>query len=381
MNKLLFSFMACGAMMTFASCQNQDEPSYVETGTLTSSFPKGSVPTELTVEIPGDARTRADLTADLPLWDITQSTSGLITVRYGIYHADGSLYYCTDNADTPLTTVSGSFKLSIPLPANENDMKIFIWADKSNGSAYKIDWNQKKVSAKPWDSSSKVLYNTYAKDGDAFCLWDNIKATGNNISKTVILMRPFVQINVLSDELLNNEALAKSFIKTGYGSDFGLWEGNAAMIYIPSTWYWDDDTFEFQAVNALEELAPNRCFTYGQPNKGYFGTLNGVRKNYFGVFYFFAPRERKAWRDKTSGTEFTSFLARMINDENNNTSNIQISGDMPKMKANERLVIHNSNSGDGSSEGGGDSGSGGLLTAISNWNVSIISNYSSTNEP
>ena len=393
MKKILYSIMACGVMVALASCQNQDEPAVPAVDNLASTFPKGSVPKEITVEIPGDVRTRADFEASLPLWDVNQSSnSGLITVRYGVYHADGSLYYSTDDASSLVTTKNARFSFSIPVPADESGMKLFVWADKSGGKAYKIDWNAKKVSANPSDESSKQLYKNFACDGDAFYTYRDVPNIPNNASSTISLNRPFVQVNILTDEL-NDKAVAESFLhndsSVGIGSYFGLYSSNPDRIYIPSAWYWETDEFDFAEYSPSNGVAPNYCFLSGNPTSGRVlpgltsvtaptGTINGKSKMYFGVFYFFAPKTRKAWKQKGTNTVLSAFYARMLNgDETHNTSNIAIMGSMPDMQANERLVLHNS---DGGNDDGGSGGSGGILTENVSFTGLIMGGYSGTSE-
>lgn len=378
MKKIFYSFIACGLIATLASCQNQDEPGTPAGGQVTTNFPEGSKPTSVTLDIPGEARTRAEDRTVLPLWGVNESSNGgLLTVRYGVYYQDGTLYYDSSSLSTLPTTTSTSMSLTVPLPADQETMKLFVWADKTGGNAYNIDWQSKKVSYAINDSERGIFKNM-AQDGDAFCYWGDINVKS---SSTCTLKRPFVQVNILTDEVNGNKKLAESFINTGLGADFGLYEYSNATCYLPAAWYWDSDTFDMVMFNTTEEIVPNYCIQLGQ--KLSFasssdttikrGIINNNSKVYLGVFYVFAPRERKAWKDETSGTEMDGFTSHILNGEgDDNTSTLNIWSELPPMKANERLIIHNGNSNGGSG--------GGILISESNVKLNIIPDFDADNK-
>lgn len=382
MKKIFYSFLACGMIATLASCQNQDEPVAPIGDQVTSNFPKGSKPTALNLDIPGESRTRAAGETVLPLWDVNQSSNGgLLTIRYGIYYQDGTPYYDSSSLAALPTTTSTSMSLTVPLPSDQEKMKIFVWADKTGGNAYKIDWSAKKVS---YDYNERSIFDKMAMDGDAFCYWGDINV---KTASTCTLKRPFVQVNILTDEVYTKSDLVKNFINTGIGADFGLWVDQTSDVYLPTAWYWDSDTFDMTMFNTNEELTHNYCFQKGSvesfigrvpsgsglnTSSALSGTINGTKSLYLGVFYVFAPRERKAWKDELTGSVMEGFYSNILNGEgDDNTSTLNIAGSLPQLKANERLIIRNGNNNGGSG--------GGILTSESNVSVNIVGDFEGDN--
>lgn len=364
MKKIFFSILACGMIATMASCQNEGEPQMPgNNGVIAADFPEGAVPTQVSVGIDADAKTRAGAN-DLPLWDAftainTGDISGL-PMQYGIYYPDGRLYYSTT---TPTMCAPGGSTITVPMPANQTKMKIFIWADKTaKGDVYTLDWEKKSVSLNTNPARNRELFATFAGRGDAFYYWGDVNVKSPS---TIKLKRPFVQINVLTDEL--GKGQLEHDYPEGIFTGFGLVETiNGSMAYIPTTWYWESDTFDMSMYNMVEEKLPN--WTSGPAKTG---SLNGVEKRYIGVFYVLAPRTRKAWKDEKSGTILDGFILNVYNDQKTDgTAIISIGNELPsQLKANERLIIHNANSGSG-----GEPGSG-ILTSETNINVSVDGSY------
>lgn len=361
MKKILFSFIACGLMIFMASCQNQDEPSVQETHSAEMDYPEGSVLTQVSINIEAEAKTRAGET-NLRDWDPYTAYNGPISLpcQYGVYYPDGTLYYSSP-VKAHLLMRASNLTLTIPIPAGEENMKLFFWADKSQtGTPYVIDWNNKSVTFDP-KVGREECNHTYWDCGDAFYYWGDISIVGNNI---ITLKRPFVQIGIYTNELDQNPNLAKQFNYDRnlitIGCDFGLIESeNSSTAYLPTTWYWDSDTFDMTMYNLNEEQITNYSIsTYNLPSQRY--SIDGVLKQNLGLFYLFAPKDKVAWKDQKTGVEFDGLIFNVYNGEGeNNTCNITCTGNMPNMKQNERLVIHNSDS-------------QGILTSGANVMVNII---------
>lgn len=339
-------------------------------------FPKGSVPTKVSFEIPDDDRTRGESTGQsLPLWDVSgPNLTTTFNVRYGIYTSDGKLFYSSETAGENIAIAGLQFDLTVPMPPNDPQAKIFVWADQlgeNSSSFYIIDWNAKtlQVSQRP----QADLTRNMAKKADAFCIWDNVKK--DDYSRTR-LYRPFVQVNIVSDEF--KVPGVKEAYK--YGTDVACsLISKGGEEFLPYKWNWETDKVEL-----TKSIGWN--YTYNPLGYDYWGSeiqmisfpkaqINGREFEYLGVFYLLAPRDANGWFYDTEGTAINGFRFRIqaLKGENNADTGTQPIAlralDIPKMKANERVVFFNPTDPNDSDHGEG------ILTSSSDWSGSIASGF------
>lgn len=386
MKKFIFSFIACGFMATMMSCSNADEP--IIPGDKTQNFPGGADVTEVTITVPNEARTRSDLDGlDLPLWGLFSESGSAMKIRYGVYREDGTLYYSTDEMTELPKAYSATFTLSIPIPRDERHPKIFMWADKDEAIGYNIDWEKKKVII-DYENPLTNLYADMAKNADAFAHWGDLNPYGGETRPNLILTRPFVQVNILTDEPANNASLMEKY-KEGMGAMMCMSRQDMPErnIFLYG-WNWDDDTFDAMEDYEYENgMRFSSVFNHtsslenslkGTSNDGYAGTIGGKRKYYAGVFYLFAPKG-KNWVAYTEDYPDENMLdveesgglifeTRIMNKEEYNMwKGVDLSFPVTDgVTQNTRLIVHN-----GANNGTGN----GVLSDNQNYNIIVDENF------
>lgn len=359
MKKFLFSVLACGMVATgMTSCQNEADEPINNVQNIETTFPKGAKVASLAINIPNDARTRGEASPvyDLPLWYLAGEKIDIITnvyVRYGVYRSDGSLYYDSDSNITDLLTFTPStISLKVPLPANDPDAKIFIWADQlgeQSKTQYIIDWNAKTVKLY---GSQGILNQDMSKYTDAYCFWGTVP------EKRATLQRPFAQVNLLSDEF-ELESVNKEF-QYGLRTDLYFVNEDGVLKY-PDKWNWDTDQIWFVnenqvGINFVFNLRGNTLSTHPE----WLTTLPKAKVGdrsfeYLGVFYVFAPQTRGPWVDATDNKKVNNFKFE-IKKQNEKIRPVEagkitlVSSQLPDFRANDRIVFYNENKAE---EGGG----------------------------
>lgn len=172
-------------LLSTASCSNDMEPAMGDEGNV-----------QFTIELPGniDSRTISDgLTAT--------------KLQVAVYKEDGSLLEDISLLDDKAVTMSGK-KATVNFKLVKGMKYSFaFWAQNPNEDAYTFDAATGKVTV----DYSKAVAN--ADDGDAFSNCEkNLEITGP-ITKTIILTRPFAQLNY--GDVLEDYAAA-----TAAGIDF-----------------------------------------------------------------------------------------------------------------------------------------------------------------
>jgi len=358
MKKFLFSVLACGLVATgMTSCQNEaDEPVINTVSNIESTFPEGSKIANVTLNLPKDARTRGfeSPVQQMPLWYLSGQqidTVQQIHIRYGVYRSDGTLYYESESKETePLLCNPSGITIKMPMPANDAEAKIFIWADQFGAESkvhYPIDWANKTVKI---SGAQGLLNQDMSKYADAFCYWGKPKS--DTQSGTVALRRPFVQVNLLSDEF--NLPAINALYQYGIHTRLHLVDeaGNAK---IPEKWNWETDQIWFAASLGCNQVVNPRGYTTRLP----YGTITnyptvkiGDRNfEYMGLFYFFAPQTRGAWIDATDGKKYANFKfdIKPIGDNMRPVGSSSAgyfsltSSQLPDFKANDQIVIYNQN--------------------------------------
>ena len=379
-------------MAVMASCQNQDEPIPNTGDQVTADFPKGSVVKDVTVKISDENRTRAGEENSFPLWNLSAGKPGSdlsnnLSISYGVYYANGTLFYSKDmeqfNYNGEKTTVL------IPLPAGEQSAKIFMWVSKGFADGKRpanIDWEKKSVT------QERMPVSNFGCNDDAFCAYlEDIDLTSESLSIDITLKRPFTQVNIITDEFYGPTdkaaaSRAQNFLDghTQIASDFGLLESaEDQTIYVPKTWYWEDDTFDMEASTRNQFFLRNwvgydtnwdfLTKTYDGEfanlnltnQDSYFAIFKGVKKRYIGVFYVLSPRNMAKWKDKKTSKTFNECVFRVYNSYSSTpTKKIEGTFDYDMSKANTRWVITNDL----------DAG-GGIFSDYQNFNVSIQENF------
>lgn len=365
--------------ITMSSCQSQEdmpEAPVAPTASLESTFPAGSEVMNVNVNIQDDNRTRSG-DIDLPLWDLFDGTrDDVLHVRYAVYSKNG-VYYSTPDNDAEYVKISGkNFNLKVPFPADENNCSVCIWADKygatsSAYSYYTIDWNARRVTQK----QSYLTASNYSQKLDAF-LGHAQLTKDENVS--IILKRPFVQINLLSDEPLLNDALARKW--EGYiTSQLGFTSSeNPDKIYVPKSYDFIEETLSFdvepfgsdQTYTISIGSNDNKSLTNPFNGKGFqYATLFGRRMVYLGTWYYFAPILNSDWYDENSELTMDGLYIRLRTNSNSGASRV-IRLPLPNAHQNERLVLYNGN--------GSETGPG-IFTSEGTLNVLIDDAYEAEN--
>jgi hypothetical protein len=372
------------AAMSMTSCSNENyEPEAPNTGTPTvsasSNFPADAVITTLTIDTEEAARTRAD-DLDLPAWDLFESeqsilngANAVIYVNFAIFHEDGSLYYATSNGveeGDQIVANKFPYSLTMPLPSGETDFKIFVWAAKVNVLSekhYVFNWPGKNVYI---DRGSSLMPNVLNLDGDAFFYWGTLPNDGS--SSSITLKRPFVQVNVLTDELNDDLALSSLYTNGLASAIYFRNPKDRSKIYYPDTYYWDKDEVEMAMIEEKELMQ----FSYNANYKLFpgatklnnkitavTGTVNDRTMAYLGVFYLFAPQTKTSYK-LSNGTVVNEMDLNIYDGtpQGDCTQRTTLQTVFPEVKANERIVIYNQSG-------------GGILTTDKSISFSVDSAY------
>ena len=358
MKKFLFSLVAIGMSLSFASCNSEEDlPTPVVPDNQTSleaTFPKGSAVKQIQVSIPKEMRTRSEEGDVLLNWDMFNNEDGCLYIHYAVYNSDGSLYYSSDfaaeqdpDAIVIDTTTTNGFGLTFPVNGDDPEAKLFIWADKDKqlnkgAGSYKIDWENKTVSLPDY---AGLNINELGKLGDA---WYALISTQNHFSElsqtTQVMKRPFVQVNLLSDEM-TIQSVYEKFSESGVRGTIGFNSQNqGALMYLPKTWHWETDEIDFE----LPKYGNNQF--YLKPEGEHFtAKLNSLGRSmdYIASVYFFAPSSGE-FKDAATGKLFDKIIFSVTG---GNTISLDLKGQ--SLKANTRFFIMNRDISDFGSSGGG----------------------------
>lgn len=359
MKKFLFSAIACGLMaMPLVSCQNEGDPSVPGQNQSTeASFPKGSEVRKISVEMPEESRTRAG-GVPFPLWvfgggpDIEPWT--FFNYRYAVYDDAGNLFYTSDEG-TPING-NTSIELSIPTPAESENPQIFIWAEKMTyevgSKEYVIDWNAKTVSIPPRPGA---LNRDMAKLADAWFYKGTAKPENR-----VQLKRPFVQIDLVTNEL--DIQSVKDRYPNGINCGMSMRAGGN-LPCLPNKWNWETDNLEFTSSVGWNYVT-NPLGT-GTDKKTFLkATINKKDYEYLGVFYVFAPQTAGKWISNLGGNTIDALQFDIVGADGKNPVTLKATN-LPDIKANQHIVIYNTNDpASGNNDGGILVGSGKLNAYI-----------------
>lgn len=359
MKKFLFSAIACGLMaMPLVSCQNEGDPSVPGQNQSTeASFPKGSEVRKISVEMPEESRTRAG-GVPFPLWvfgggpDIEPWT--FFNYRYAVYDDAGNLFYTSDEG-TPIDG-NTSIELSIPTPAESENPQIFIWAEKMTYEVgckeYVIDWNAKTVSIPPRPGA---LNRDMAKLADAWFYKGTAKPENR-----VQLKRPFVQIDLVTNEL--DIQSVKDRYPNGINCSMSMRAGGNLPCF-PNKWNWETDNLEFTSSVGWNYVT-NPLGT-GTDKKTFLkATINKKDYEYLGVFYVFAPQTAGKWISNLGQNTIDALQFDIIGADGKNSVTLKATN-LPDIKANQHIVIYNTNDpASGNNDGGILVGSGKLSANI-----------------
>lgn len=205
-------FLIPSLALSLAACQDastlNDEP-MSEDGSTTN-------PVTFNIDIPQELRTRADS-------DVFAFGDGaqIQNLRYALYLYPSTVpddqlknpanpkwqqVITSSDAGAKQATKSGNkFSLTIDLPLNYKVVG-FFWADHSGlNDIYSLDFNNCTITV-DYKKQFENMFNDY---GDAFmAVWDSKSSTDNSWnlkqSYSITLKRPFVQVNCLTDEDMNN---------------------------------------------------------------------------------------------------------------------------------------------------------------------------------
>lgn len=359
MKKFLFSAIACGLMaMPLVSCQNEGDPSVPGQNQSTeASFPKGSEVRKISVELPEESRTRAG-GVPFPLW-VFGGGEGIepwtfFNYRYAVYDDAGNLFYTSDEG-TPING-NTSIELSIPTPAESENPQIFIWASKMEYEVgckeYVIDWNAKTVSIPPRPGD---LNRDMAKLADAWFYKGTAKP-----EKRVQLKRPFVQIDLVTNEL--DIQSVKDRYPNGINCNMSMRAGGN-LPCLPNKWNWETDNLEFTS-NVGWNYVTNPLGT-GTDKKTFLkATINKKDYEYLGVFYVFAPQTAGKWISNLGHNTIDALQFEISSDYGENPVTLKATN-LPDIKANQHIVIYNTNDpASGNNDGGILVGSGKLNAGI-----------------
>lgn len=357
MKKFLFSAIACGLMaMPLVSCQNEGDPSVPGQNQSTeASFPKGSEVRKISVELPEESRTRAG-GVPFPLW-VFGGGEGIepwtfFNYRYAVYDDAGNLFYTSDEG-TPING-NTSIELSIPTPAESENPQIFIWASKMEYEVgckeYVIDWNAKTVSI---PTRPGALNRDMAKLADAWFYKGTAKP-----EKRVQLKRPFVQIDLVTNEL--DIQRVKDRYPNGIYCNMSMRAGGNLKC-LPNKWNWETDSLEFKS-NVGWNYVHNPLGTGTDKQTFLKATINKKDYEYLGVFYVFAPQTAGKWINNHNTIDALQF--EISGDYGINPITLKATN-LPDIKANQHIVIYNTNDpASGNNDGGILVGSGKLNAGI-----------------
>ena len=346
MKKFLLSALSCALLTIMTACNSEEDmPAPVQgdhSSQIAATFPKGSVVKELKLNIPEKQRSRSgigELDATLPLWDVFSNDEKEVYVRFGVYLSNGELYY-TNEGKYASSSKTQNFQFPVPVPKDGDGGvgEVFVWVDKiGNSDGYRIDWEKKTVTLNEQTTATADM----SRLGDAWCA----KITDLTAENT-ILKRPFVQVNIISDEL-QIDGVAKLFesgchTKLGLVKDTSteiLGDDNGSLLKLPHTWHWDSDTFDFAPAVIPGCINRNEFFSNGSYKAEWLGEECFT---YFALMYLFAPSEEKGWVDQ-NGTKYDriafTFKPADKTSYEHNTNDWFLTPSLPDMKANQRLLI------------------------------------------
>lgn len=201
--KQLFMALSCAVLtLTTVACNNEEDIPAPISGTQSSieaSFPKGAEVMDLKINVPDLVRTRAEGDG-LDFWGAFNNDTQDIKIRYAVYTTDGNLFYSSDSAESELSTKLPSFSIKVPMPADDSNANLFVWADKlgkdgdNSYQGYPINWEEHTVSM-PAVINTGALTNM-SKLGDAWCCYESITPSTTSIT----LKRKMSQIILATDE-------------------------------------------------------------------------------------------------------------------------------------------------------------------------------------
>lgn len=186
MNKLGF-LMLTALVTTFAGCQSED-----------LEVPGGDGNVTFTVEIPGDAGSRA----------FGYGTSAK-SLRYAVYDADnGDALAFSGSA----SFASGSMSTTVSLDlVNGKNYKIAFFAYYNSNGVYSFSAENKTVTV---NYAQMATTTTQTRDYDCFYRLYECKVTGP-ISETIELTRPVAQVNWGTDDY---DPVNNKFVENAYGT-------------------------------------------------------------------------------------------------------------------------------------------------------------------
>ena len=295
MKKFLFPALTMAMAFVATSCSS-DEPGVAPEGNFT---PTENQTITLKVTSPdGGIRSRGQ---DANGWygDGVDAEE----LQYCIYErtTDGTtkIIASSDNATDPVPVKvdadNNSWNLSVSIPSGIKwDIYFFAdyWGKGTTGNNTKVEWAQSRLhyygncsqgdmADAFFGTKSSESYATDIEDGD---------------EPTVGLRRPFMQVNVLSNEL-DNKTLAAAFPQ---GIDVTMQFGNGSVVGIPEYYYFKEDRLTFKK-NTLDSGAHPMLDT--QYKKV---TYNGKQYDLLFMGYYLAPKKT------TNATDWSTAPSRLL---------------------------------------------------------------------
>lgn len=302
-------FFSFGLMLLAASCSDQDE--------MQGVMPEPSAGdgqaemTTFTCKIPTNLRSRGANEYGL-FGDGKEATH----LTAAIYERDLNTQELTYKRTQYATAKSdGTFEISITTNSGGNT-EIFFWADawgSNSGSPFTFDWNNTTVMV-DYEKSLKMF-----DKADAFYFhWKAYKGDGDYI----YLSRPFAQINILTDELIDSD---KGLASTGFA--LGHREGEV----LPNSWNFETDDLGYTDLieNSIVPLPD-----FEAPTISIQGYPEGSKYCYMG--YIFAPSDKNIWNQEVEQLHLYFTDGTCLSDA---FSKITINSYFP-VKANDRVIIY-----------------------------------------
>lgn len=309
MKKVLTMFFSFGLMLLAASCSDQDETQGVMPEP--SAGDGQAEMTTFTCKIPTNLRSRGANEYGL-FGDGKEATHLTAAIYERNFNTDELTYLRTQYATAKS---DGTFEISIAIN-NGGNTEILFWADAwgaNSGSPFTFDWNNTTVTV-DYEKSLKMF-----DKADAFCLHWKQQEHGTDL----LLYRPFAQINILTDELIDGD---KNLMTTG----FALGHNREGAV-LPNSWNFA--TNEIGYTDAID-MATVPLPDFEAPTISIQGYPEGSKYCYMG--YIFAPQNKNIWNQEVEQLYLYFNDGISISDT---FSEITINSYFP-VKANDRVIIY-----------------------------------------
>lgn len=253
-----YFYFVTAALMALTSCSSEDEPIKGEDGELT--------PVTISVELPY-SRPQSRVNEDEA--NIPGKGRKIKTLQYAIYDTSNNLVVSSSDKEAPQATIDpedhGHFSLKVPLLKN-HDYKFYVWASADFIEKKKVEdpdnpgekievVSDSYVSPYTFNAKNRQVTVDYTKvvandeRMDAFFGYHeyHIKnEPGTDDVYTIILNRPFGQLNIL----VNDNFIAEKLEKTGQIQSVEVTVNQAPGIY------------SVLDLNSFKASAARSSFTY-----------------------------------------------------------------------------------------------------------------------